>query len=178
MTRLTPVDPARATGKAKELFDGPLKGKHLNIFKGMANSPAALQACLSLTGALGDGLLSAKEREVVQLAVGEANGCEYCTAAHTMTGVKAGLTDEQAAGARRGSIPDDPKLDAIARFAVTLYEKKGWVSDDDLKRIRDAGYTDGHIAEIIANFALATYTNYFNHVNQTDVDFPAAPTLG
>ena len=45
MPRLNTIDPATATGKAKEIFDGPLQGKHLNIFKGMANSPAANVPC-------------------------------------------------------------------------------------------------------------------------------------
>ena len=57
MPRLNVVEPASAEGKAKELFEGPLKGKHFNIFRGMANSPAALNAYLQLSGALQDGLL-------------------------------------------------------------------------------------------------------------------------
>ena len=35
MPRLNVIDPEKATGKAKEIFDGPLKGMQLNIFKGM-----------------------------------------------------------------------------------------------------------------------------------------------
>lgn len=177
MPRLNVVDPDTSTGKVKELFDGPLKGKHLNIFKGMANSPAALQTYLAMSGALSDGELTKREAEVVQLAVGEANGCDYCTAAHTMVGTQAGLSPEQAVGARRGHIDDDPKLNAIARFAVTLHEKKGFVGDDDLASIRAVGYTDSHIVEIVATFSLATFTNYFNHVNETAVDFPAPPKI-
>ena len=72
---------------------------------------------------------------------------------------------------------DDPKLGALARFVVALNEKRGFVSDENLTAFRDAGYTDGHVAEVIAAYALNVYTNYFNHVNQTEIDFPAAPTL-
>jgi len=172
MPRLNVIEPQNAQGKAKELFEGPLKGKELNIFKGLVNSPAATQAYLNMGEALAQGELSGKEREIVQLAVGQANGCDYCLAAHTMLGKNQGLTDDQAAGARRGEIPDDPKLDALAKFAKTLSEKKGWIDDADLDAFRNAGYTDAHVAEVIAGFAQSTFSNYFNHVNQTEVDLP------
>jgi uncharacterized peroxidase-related enzyme len=175
MPRLNVVEPASAEGKTKELFDGPLKGKHFNIFKGIANSPAALNAYLQLSGALADGLLDAKEREIIALAIGELNQCNYCLAAHTAIGKMSGLKDEQMLAARRGE--GDAKHAALAKFAQTLAEKHGDVSDDDISAVKAAGYGDGHLAEIVANYALNIYTNYFNHLNQTDVDFPAAPSL-
>lgn len=176
MPRLAVVDPASAQGRAKELFDGPLKGKHLNIFKGMANSGAALDAYVAMSGALAKGLLNAKEREVVQLAIGEANRCDYCVAAHTAIAKSAGLTEDQTLGARRILI-DDPKLNALAKFARAVHEMRGRITDGDIQAFKSAGYTDGHAAEVIANIALATYTNFFNLANQTDIDFPAAPAL-
>jgi len=92
-------------------------------------------------------------------------------------GKGAGLTEEQTVAARQGSVPGDARLDALAKFTAALVEKKGWVTDEDVAALRDAGFNDGHIAEVVANFALATFTNYFNHVNETEVDFPAAPAL-
>ncbi len=172
MPRITPVDPATVTGKSKELLDGPLAGKHFNIFRSMAQSPAALQAYLSLSGAVGSGTLSAKEREVIQLAVGQANNCEYCVSAHTAIGKGAGLSDEQTVEARRGAL-QDAKLNALAKFALAVHEKRGFVSDADVAAFKSAGYSEGAIAEVVANYALATYTNYFNHVKVTPVDFPA-----
>ena len=177
MARLAVVDPAQASGKVKEIFDGPLKGKHLNIFKGMANSPAALQTYLGIAGALSGASLSAKEQEIIHLAVSEANGCGYCLAAHTMSGKGAGLSEEQTIAARRHASLGDAKLDALKAFAVALHEKKGYVSDADIKAFKHAGYTDGAVAEVCAVYALATFTNYFNHVNDTAVDFPAPPSI-
>lgn len=176
MARLNVIDPATSTGKAKEIFEGPLKGKHFNLFKGMANSPAALQAYLGLAGAVGHGHLTGAEREVIALAISEQNACDYCVAAHTAIGKSFGLTDEQALEARRGKVKD-AKLNALAAFSLAIHEKKGHVSDDDLAKVRSAGYTDAHIAEIVANYALAIYTNYFNHVNDTTPDFPPVPKL-
>jgi AhpD family alkylhydroperoxidase len=177
MPRLHTVDPATATGRTKEIFDGPLKGKHLNIFKGLGNSSAALDFYLGASGALGGASLSAKEQEAVQLVVGAANDCGYCQAAHTAIGKGAGLTEEQTVAARRGRIEDDPKLEAVTRFAGALHEKHGFVSDDDVAAFKSAGYGDDAITEVIAVYALATFTNYFNHVNQTDIDFPAPPAV-
>ena len=177
MPRLTPIDPATATGTVKEIFDGPLKGKHFNIFKSLANSPAALQAYLGIGGALQNGMLTPAEGEVIALAVGEANGCEYCVSAHTGLGKMAGLTDAQTMEARRGRMSDE-KLNTLAKFVRTLNEKRGYADEQDLAAMRAAGYTDGHIAEAVMHFALNTFTNYFNHVNDTEIDLPKAPPLG
>ncbi|MCC6284191.1 MAG: peroxidase-related enzyme [Phycisphaerales bacterium] len=174
MPRLHVVDPAQATGRAKEIFTGPLKGKELNIFKGMANSGAALDAYVALSGALAKGGLSKAEQEVIQLAVSEANQCGYCVAAHTVIGKGAGLSDAEALASRRGT-PESPRHAALATFARALHEKRGNVADADLSAFRKAGFNDGHIAEAVGVYALATYTNYFNHVNNTVLDFPAPP---
>lgn len=176
MPRLPVIDPTTATGRAKELFDGPLKGKHLNIFKGMANSPAALEGYLGLAGALSNGQLSAAEREIIALQVGQANSCDYCVAAHTTIGKLSGLSEPQTVEARRGTM-QEAKYNALTRFLGALHEKRGHVSDGDLAAFRSAGYTDGHVAEAIANYALNVYTNYFNHTNDTAVDFPIAPAI-
>lgn len=177
MSRLATIDPSSASIKAKEIFDGPLKGKHFNIFKAMANSPAALGAYLGASGALAGGLLSKAEQETVQLAIGEANKCGYCVAAHTAIGKSAGLSEAETVSARRGAVATNQKLDALAKFALAIHENRGVVSDADVAAFRKAGYSDGHIAEVVANYALAIYTNYFNHVNRTEVDFPAVAKI-
>jgi alkylhydroperoxidase family enzyme len=51
------------------------------------------------------------------------------------------------------------------------------VSDDDLAAVRAAGYTDANIADIMVVIAQKTMSNYFNHIHQTVLDFPAAPKL-
>lgn len=177
MPRLNVVEPAQAEGKAKELFDGPLKGKHLNIFKGMANSGAALDAYVSMSGALSNSLLSGAERETVALTLAQANDCDYCAAAHTAIGKSVGMSEADTIAARVGKL-SDPKLLAIHNFTIALRERQGFVTDDELAAFKAAGYTDGHVAEVIACYALNIYTNYFNHVNDTAVDFPAAPAVG
>jgi uncharacterized peroxidase-related enzyme len=176
MPRLSVVDPATAPAPVKAIFDGPIKAMQLNIFKGMGNSAAALDAYLAMSGALSKGSLSAKERETIALVVGQANNCAYCLDAHTHIGKGAGLTEVQTIEARRGG-SSDPKLNAIIKLTNAIHEKHGFVSEADINAFRAAGYTDGAVAEVIANYALNTYTNFFNHANETARDLPAAPSI-
>ena len=177
MPRLNVVDPTTATGAAREIFEGPLAGKHINIFKGFANSPATLKGLLGLKGGLGEGTLTPVEGEIIALIVGESNNCEYCVAAHTTIGKSIGLTEDQTVAARNGDSLGEAKLDSFATFVRSLHEKRGFVADEDLETVRAAGYDDGAIVEIIGHYALNTLTNVFNHVNETEVDFPAVPAL-
>jgi uncharacterized peroxidase-related enzyme len=176
--RIPAVDPATATGKTRELFDAAEAkiGRLPNILKTMGNSPAALQGYLSLNGALSEGLLPATLREQIALAVGEANQCEYCISAHTAIGKMAGL-DENDLSAARHSKADDDKVETALEFVHKMVLARGRLSDDELPKLRAAGYSDGEIIEIIAHVALNTFTNYFNLTAKTVVDFPRVADL-
>jgi AhpD family alkylhydroperoxidase len=110
------------------------------------------------------------------LAVGETNNCGYCVAAHTALGKGAGLSEAETVDARYADSQDEEERAAL-QFAHKVVSERGWVSDDDVQRVRQAGYNDGEIGEIVANVALNIFTNYFNHVAGTEVDFPVAPEL-
>ncbi len=178
MPRLNVVEPSQATGEVKKIYDNLEKamGKVINIFQGMGNSEAALNAYLNMSGALKKGHLSPEDREVVYLTVSQKNGCNYCLAAHTGIAKKAGMTDEQVIAVRKMH-PENEKHQALGRFVQRVMETKGFVDDADLKAVRDAGYNDGQIAETIAFIGLATYSNYFNHVFGTELDFPEIPKV-
>jgi uncharacterized peroxidase-related enzyme len=147
-----------------------------NLVSTLAQSPAAANAYLAFSGALAKGSLPAKLREQISLVVGEANSCNYCVSAHSLLGQKAGLSQEEVLAARTGE-SSDPKTAAALAFAQKLVNDRGIVRDEDVAGLRSQGFTDGDIAEIVANTALNIFTNYFNHVAGTVVDFPAAPKL-
>ena len=176
MSRLRAIEPHQATGQAKQLLDAfnDKYGMVPNLARKPANSPAALQGYLAFGEALESGVLSAKLREQIALTVSAANGCGYCVAAHCAIGKSVGLSDSELTDARQ-SASSDSEIDAVLHFARQLVEKRGWVSDEDLDRIRRVGYGDGEIAEIVAIVAWKTFANYFNHVADTEVDFPAVP---
>jgi alkylhydroperoxidase family enzyme len=48
----------------------------------------------------------------------------------------------------------------------------GKVTDDDLASVRNAGYDDQEIVEMIGSVALITFANYVSNVGQPDLDFP------
>lgn len=173
MNRITQLDPAQATGKAKQLLDAVQSklGIVPNLTRVLANSPAALEGYLNFSGALAGGTLNAKVREQIALAVAEGNLCGYCLSAHTFIGGKVGLTDKDIADARQTNAASD-KTDAILKLALSILVQRGEISDDALKAARNAGLTDGEIVETTANVALNIFTNYINHVARTVVDFP------
>ena len=177
MPRLQAVNPKTATGKTKELLDAVHKkyGMTPNLTRTFANSPAALEAYLGFD-ALAGGSLSSALREQIALTVSEINGCDYCLAAHTAVGKMVGLSREQIHRSRE-ALSGDSHEEAALQFAKAIVEKRGWVSDDDLAQVRQAGYSDGEIAEIVANVVKNIFSNYFNHVAETEVDFPAVPQL-
>lgn len=171
--RIPAVDPATATGQTQELFND-IKAKHgrvANILKTMGNSPASLKGYMALEEALSEGLLPATVREQIALAIGEANQCDYCISAHTAIGKMVGL-DENDVNAARHSKADDDKTEAALAFVHKMVLARGKVGDDELARLRAAGYSDAEVIEIIAHIALNTFTNYFNMTANTTVDFP------
>jgi AhpD family alkylhydroperoxidase len=172
MQRLIRVEPTLATGEAKELLDGveAAVGRTLNMASTMATNPAVLKGWFGLNGALGR-TLSPKLNAQIAIAVAEENGCGYCLSAHTTFGRLARVDDDELARSRAGE-SSDPKIAAALRFARAVNAKRGGVSDDDLAAVRAAGYDDADIAAIVGHVALNVFTNYFNRVAQTEIDFP------
>ena len=180
MSRIpTPSSIDTAPALAKPLLEAVDKqiGFVPNLFRVVANSPAALEGYLGMSGALAKGRLPAQTRERIALAVAQINGCSYCLSAHSALGRNmAKLSDaEMAANRHGGSL--DPKADAAVRFAARVVRERGHVSDADVQAVRMAGYDDAQIVEIVQHVALNTWTNYVNLVGGTEVDFPAVQAL-
>lgn len=144
-----------------------------NLFRLVANSPAALEGYLGLSGALGKGDLPAATRERIALAVAEINGCSYCLSAHTYLGKNVAKLDDAEIAANRQGGSNDRKADAAVRFAANVARERGHVSEEDVKTVKSAGYSDAQVIEIVQHVALNTWTNYINEVAKTDIDFPA-----
>lgn len=178
MSRLKHVAPETAVGKVKDLLDAVKHQLGLvpNMTRVMANAPVVLEAYLTLNGILGQGSLSAKDREQIALAVSEANGSDCCLAMHSAIGKMTGLTPNEIDDSRRG-IAVNSKTDALIGFARKIVDMRGRVSDSDLNQIRLAGFSDGAIAEVVAQVARNIFTNYFNNAFETDLDFPRVPPL-
>ena len=178
MARINPLAPNNAAGKTKELYDVVQKklGRVPNLMQTLGNSPVALEAYLNFSNTLSRGVLEPKVREQIALAVAETNECEYCLSAHCAIGKMVGLEDDEIVRSRQVS-SKDPKVDALLKFAQRIVKKRGLVSDEDFFDVSQAGNSNEEITEVIAHVTMNIFTNYFNHVAGTQVDFPTVPAL-
>jgi uncharacterized peroxidase-related enzyme len=174
MSRIALVTPATTEGQAGQLLaqiHGAF-GATPNMFRAVANSPAALQSMWGSFAALGGGTLGARLGEQIAVAIADRNDCEYCLAAHTALGRKAGVSADAMRAAQAGR-SDDPKTAAALRFALAIVERRAHIGEADVQAVRDAGFDDGQIVEIMAHVALNLFTNYVNVAFAVPVDFAA-----
>ncbi|MDN5844002.1 MAG: carboxymuconolactone decarboxylase family protein [Alcaligenaceae bacterium] len=165
-TQLVPTASQPLLAQIQQAF-----GATPNMFKAVANSPAALQSMWAAFGALGKGTLGAKLGEQIAVAIANRNHCEYCLAAHTVLGQNAGASAAEMASAQVGQ-SDDARTTTALAFALKVVEQRAQITDSDVASLRDAGFNDEQIAEIMAHIALNLFTNYINVALDVPVDFP------
>lgn len=176
MSRVPLIDPAEADSRVA----APLSriagafGGVPNMFRAVANSPAALQSMWGAFGAFSTGSLGAALTEQIAVAVADRNHCRYCLAAHTALGANAGL-DEASLAAAQQARAEDPRVQALLEFAVALVEHRGDVDPQLIQGLRDHGWSDEQVVETVAQVALNLFTNYINISLDVPVDFPEVP---
>ena len=178
MLRIQPADPASASDDVKLLLDyiaSEHRGAIPNVFKIMARSKDALRAYLSCSDALRCGALDPILREQIGLVVAQANGSEYGLSMHASTAEKLALSEAEIAASRRAA-SQDAKKDAGLKFVRDVVVLRGQIEGRIFQEVRDAGYTDAEIVEIVATVALDIFTDYLNHVAKTQLDFPQVST--
>ena len=171
--RIPPVDPERVSGAIERFFTGIRVKFSLvpNLFRAVANAPAALAGFTSLDTALAGGALDEKTREQLALSIAESNFSAYCLRAHAAVAAKIGLTQAEIGGAIRASAAS-ARTDAILKLARSIVVQRGELSDADLVRARASGLSDGEIVETIANVVLNIFENYMSHIARVPIDFP------
>jgi uncharacterized peroxidase-related enzyme len=179
MPRTIALKPEQVPAGSRQTLDAFSKniGFTPNMMAAFAQSPIAFNAWAALLGALSKAL-DVKTRDSIGLAVSEVNGCDYCLTVHSFTAEHmARLPADEIILARKGQATD-PKRDAAVRFARKVIETRGKVGDDDLKAVREAGYTEANVMEIVALVAMYSLTNFFNNVFDPEKDFPAVAPAG
>lgn len=173
MTRLPIQSVETVTGTTKQMLETLQQGLGMvpNMAGAMANAPAVLASWVRFNAALNSGDLPAKIRERVALLTAETNQCAYCLSAHTALGERAGLTPAQIDAARDGEATDVQASAALA-FAQRVLVTGGGVQASDIERVREAGFSDAQIAEIVGVVALNLFTNLFNRAFDVEIDFP------
>jgi uncharacterized peroxidase-related enzyme len=179
MPRAAALRPEHVPAASKPTLDAFTKsiGFTPNMMATFAHSPIAFNSWAALLGSLSKAL-DVKTRDSIGLAVSEVNGCNYCLTVHSFTAEHmARLPADEIILARKGQALD-PKREAAVRFARTVIETRGHVADADLKAVRDAGYTDANVIEIVALVAMYSLTNFLNNVFDPEKDFPAVAPAG
>jgi uncharacterized peroxidase-related enzyme len=177
MPRLYTLAVSEATGRTAELFRDVKRtvGKVPNSYVGIGgNSPVALEAVLSLEASLKKSSLSSRDIEVVKLVVSETTGCDYCLAAHALLSQKIGFDREAILALRHARPSGNARCDALASFVLHLITTTGTVHADVVTAIKQAEFTDAQIVDVTMAVASIAFTNLFNRINDTTLDFPAA----
>jgi AhpD family alkylhydroperoxidase len=152
---------------AKDFYGGfvPNQIKVLN-----EHSPAAARMYIATMDLVEQGELSDREREVVILAISRYNDCHYCTRTHAFLGREAGLSQETIEAVHRGGLPADVRLRALVQATRRLLDKRGWLDEEDLESLETEGIRRTELYEINTLIGLKIFSNYVNHIAQTEVD--------
>jgi len=161
----------------QEIFDYLKKGLGMvpNLYAVMALSDRALGNYLNFQNA--QTTFSNKEKQAVNLVVSQVNECLYCQSAHTLLGKMNGLTEEQTIEIRKGGAAFDLKLNALVALAKEITAKRGFISETNLKRFLNAGYTKGQVVELVMLIAEKSAMNYLYAITKVDIDFPIAKSI-
>ena len=172
MTTFTIHTPDSAPADSKALLkDVQVRyGQIPNVYGVLAEAPIAVEAYDTLAGLLMRSSFTPTERHVVWFTLNAYHGCHYCMAAHTFLAKGENVADEVIETARAVGRYDDPKLEALRNFTLTLAENRGWVSPDALDAFLAADFSQQNVLEIVVAIAHKVVSNYTNHIVETPVD--------
>jgi len=165
------------TPQNQEIFNNLKKavGFVPNIYAAMAHSKNALGNYLTFSN--GATSLSNKEKEVIDLAVSQVNGCRYCQSAHTAIAKMNGFTDAQVLELRGGSASWDGKYNALAKLSRSIAETRGNADEALVENFYAVGYTNENLVDLVTAIGIINITNIFHNLTQVEIDFPVAPEL-
>lgn len=168
------IDPAKADGAQKEILDKAVKqvGFLPNMYANMANAPGVLSTYLHGYALFrGESGLKPAEQEVVFLAVSQVNGCNYCTAAHSMIADKKSGVPADVLKAIRSSEPiPDARHAALYALTAEMVRTQGRPDAATVKAFLGVGFQERDVLYIILAIAVKTLSNYSNHAFATPVD--------
>jgi len=171
------IEQSRAVGKTAKLFETiqSQMGTVPNILGTLAHSPATLEGYLSFLNALNNGELTPQLRAKIALGTAGVHQCDYCASAHSSMARHSGLTEQEITRNLTGKSADIQSQSTLT-FVARILTERGNIKDEDLIDIRNAGFSEAEIVEIIANTVMSIFTNYFNHIAKTKIDFPEVNT--
>ncbi|SMC26814.1 alkylhydroperoxidase AhpD family core domain-containing protein [Andreprevotia lacus DSM 23236] len=172
------LDPATTTGQAGDLLAQTQKqlGRTPNLYRAMANSPAALAGYLAFRDQLQHGVLDVRMRERIALLTAQLNHCDYCVAAHVFRGQKIGMSADDLNDTRHGR-STDPRIHAALTFVAAQLNGRGHAEAAARDALFAQGWSEAEAGEIVAHVALNVLSNYFKQLAEPALDFPVPPDL-
>lgn len=166
MSWIRQIDEKEAEGELAAAYARLIaqRGRVSNILKVHSLRPGALDDHLALYMGLmfGPGGLSRRERELVAVAVSQANGCAYC-AAHHLEALARYERDAKLLRQLSMSVEQAPlgqRHYALVRYAAKLTRSPNAMQEADVQALRNAGLEDAEV--LLLNLVVA----YFNFVNR------------
>ncbi len=178
MKNITVPTREQVDSKSQQIFDSIEKnvGMLPNIYATIGYSSDALENFLGFSEKAGKSSFNAKEIEAIKLAVSEANGCEYCKAAHTAIAKMNGFSEEETLKLRAGVIEDE-RLRILSQLAREIALNRARVDEEYLDNFYAQGFDEKALIDLISAVIAITFTNYTHILTQVPVDFPAAKEL-
>ena len=165
-----PAKSAELLSNAEEAF-----GFIPNLLGVLAESPAALKGYLTAGQIFDESSFSPTERQVVILSASRYNNCHYCVAAHSTIANLQQVPADVVKAIRNDEPIEDSRLEALRLLTTSVVDKRGWVSDEEIKNFLVAGFTKAQLLEVILGVSFKTLSNYVNHITDTPLDESFVP---
>jgi len=172
---ISPVSKESAAAEVQPILDKLTHGfgKVPSFFGTMARVPEALATFVPFYAAVIEhGTVERKYKELAYLKTSLINGCEYCYRAHSASGKKNGVTDDQikALAFFHRSSAFDAQEKAVILFAERVTRGASAIRPAALDELRQY-FNDDQIVELTLAISVANFTNRFNDtmVNTPDI---------
>lgn len=162
----------KAYEEAKRQFGGVI-----NLFKVAGNAPNVLNGVLALNKSMSEGIeLSTRQTEIVAMLVSALNRCDYCVNVHMQVGKGAGVSEDEMLAAMAGQAAD-PAEQALLNFANEVVRNRGLVTEGTFEAVKNAGFSNKALLEVIGVIGLYTTLQYIRHVADPEHDFPVVESF-
>lgn len=163
MPRIRRLDPSDAPPKSRAVLDSiaARRGSVGEMVATMAHSPALLTGYLDLSQAMKRVKLPRTLSEKISIALQVWIGCSRCLAAHTQAARTAGLSDTDITLARQG-VSSDNRESALIAVALRILAEPYSITDADVTELREHGWADRIIIELVGLVTLNLLTGAFN----------------
>ena len=156
--------------KIKDALNAPFTP---NFFRVWAASPESLKGIWPVMNhILTSGRVGRRLKEMIFVTISSLKSCHYCEAAHHAFCLSIGVKPEQIDRLIKNytAETDDPREKAAIDFAVKLAKDSHSSSEQDFQTLRELGFDDEEIMEIIAMSGMAVFYNHLANATKINID--------